>query len=55
MIQMVVVMAESFRYASFIILAKENIKDLYISLVSSVITEFVSRNMILKMVWHRYI
>lgn len=55
MCAMIVVMAESFRIASYIILAKESITDLCISLITSVLTECIGRNLILKIIYDKYI
>ena len=55
MCAMIVVMAESFRIASYIILAKESIIDLCISLITSILTECISRNLIPKIIYDKYI
>lgn len=55
MCAMVVVMAESFRLASYVILAKESIQDLIVSLLISILTECLTRNLIFKLIYDKLI
>eukprot|EP01084_Bolivina_argentea_P160419 279353_1 len=55
MCAMIVVMAESFRLCSYVIVAKESIPDLFLSLIISIVTETLTRNMIFNIIYDKYI
>eukprot|EP01083_Nonionella_stella_P075440 205108_1 len=52
---LVVVMSESFRIASYVVIVKTSVRDLISSFVIGMFSEIITRNMVYKIIWNKYI